>query len=605
MSDCFVKISMGEGTVFSLNTDGKYVLTTLPCNTTNHDRKPLSRENSCLLQCYSNGYINKISLLELELLRKNYTYSHGIFTGASLLHCGICGENDFVIVLFEIANTKYISIKEVSALASHSMLGLKGYPIIKTKFDFICHWYVLSNEQSIKVTNIISLCSRNEYISLDNTDCQKELLWLNDNIISPNEDASQSERTSTFQIHESPISDCDFSILIEKDHEDDLRKRFTDYLKNGRNIPIGQRCVNDVLALCNNKDDFWRVIKCLLECNVNIYRSPIVNYIKCNPDRLYTPDYESLESIIRLLFSINDKIEKNLEFLYPFRELLTKEDLSAIKNASFSLSKPEHFQILGEILKFTPQNLINYCLDNDSEASYYCIYEVLNKCYKDEGINSVRMLVDSIYPKLDNSDIKVKLIKNLINNVFKLSNNYITNDIINIKSRGFAEYLKICNSYKGKKKHKDSLDKITSLVGKKLMVNYIKTYQNHYLMSYSGIRVLLPKCMTKDSLSDGCTANVVIAMADKSHHTLFATQIVPVDYKKIMQTPLLNDGDIIDVTFDIFGSPIAHNCLKKIKISLDTIPKSVDYKARYQARVIRQTSDKYHYLVKLMSNKPN
>lgn len=119
-------------------------------------------------------------------------------------------------------------------------------------------------------------------------------------------------------------------------------------------------------------------------------------------------------------------------------------------------------------------------------------------------------------------------------------------------------------------------------------------------MTYSGIRVLLPKCVTTDYLTEGSVANVLIAMADKPNNTLYATQKVPVDYKKILQTPLLNSGDIIEVTFDLNGYPIAHKCYKKVKVSIDYSPKNIDYKARYEARVIRQTSDKYHYLVKLI-----
>mgnify|MGYP003302750443 CR=1 FL=1 len=72
---------------------------------------------------------------------------------------------------------------------------------------------------------------------------------------------------------------------IEK--QDVLRDKFSSYLQIGRNIPIGQSHVKDILSLCTNKDDFWRVIKCLLECNVIIYRSPITLYNSSE----YSPTY--------------------------------------------------------------------------------------------------------------------------------------------------------------------------------------------------------------------------------------------------------------------------------------------------------------------------
>ena len=484
-------------------------------------------------------------------------------------------------------------------------MGLKGCNIIKTIYDNILKWYILPKKQSINLKNLIAHCSRYSYIAFDSSDNKefaKEFLWINENIIISCNDVLNIEQVNT-QISDNDIIDdtsFDFSSLIGIEKQDVLRDKFSSYLQIGRNIPIGQSHVKDILSLCTNKDDFWRVIKCLLECNVIIYRSPIVSYFKSNLDRLYAPDYEILNSVMKLIFSSDEKIEKNLEFLYPFRMLLTKDDLSIVKDSSKDLSLPEHIHILGEILNYTPKDLIDFCLEKASVASYYCIYEILKKCYKNDGVFCVNKLIDSISDRLDNGSIKGNLLEALIENDFKKQQNKISSDIIKIKTGGYTEYSKLCYSYEGKKKHKESLDNITTLVGKKVNVRHTRTYQNHYLMTYLGIRVLLPKSMTTEKLSEGAVVNVYIAMADKVNKTLFATQKFPVDYRKIIQTPLLNIGDIIEVTFDLNGRPIPHKCYKKVKISLLSISKTVDYKARYQAKVVRQDNDKYHYLVKLI-----
>ena len=603
MSDCFVQIHIEDGTVFCLNTDGTYVLNAMSCDNTENNNTVQSKEGSYLLQCYSNGYINKASILDLLQLRKNYIYSHGIFTGVKLQYCNVCANDDFIIVLFEKEGKKYITIRSAAVLTAHSMLGLKGGSFVKTTFDLIRNWYILPNEQRHNVPTIIALCSHNGFLSTDYQECSNELLWLNSNVFKIHELQTQaSEQSEPTQKSKAKVSDedFDFSSLIGSGNEDLLRDKFSGYLKSGRNIPIGQSHVKDVLSLCNNTEDLWRTIICLLECNVKIYRSPIVSYVNNSPDNLYTPDYKTLKTVIELIFSITDKIEKNLEFLYPFREQLSQEDQTLVKSAGKNLSQPEHYHILGALLNYTPQDLIEFCLNNASPASYYCIYEVLQKYQKKEGFFGVNKLIDSIYLRLESNGIKGKIIKNLIFNDFKKNRNYLSPDIIKIKEGGYTEYSKICYSYEGKKKHQESLDKIASLVGKKVEVKYTRTYQNHYLMTYSGIRVLLPKCVTTDYLTEGSIANVLIAMADKPNNTLYATQKVPVDYKKILKTPLLNSGDIIEVTFDLNGYPIAHKCYRKVKVSIDYIPKNIDYKARYEARVIRQTSDKYHYLVKLI-----
>ena len=89
-------------------------------------------------------------------------------------------------------------------------------------------------------------------------------------------------------------------------------------------------------------------------------------------------------------------------------------------------------------------------------------------------------------------------------------------------------------------------------------------------------------------------------MADREYDTLYATQMIHADYKEIIQTPLLNNGDIIEVTFDRYGKPEPHKCYKKIKLVIKSFPKKFDSHARYKARVVRQVFDKYHYIVNLM-----
>ena len=600
MNDCFIKLNIENNTVFYINTDGTYVRTTLPKDTAEHGNVIISQENHCLLQCYSNGHVNKVYVRDLIQLRKDFTYSHGIFPNSLLQYCAVCTDDDFVIVIFEKLGVKYLSVISVSTLKSHTMLGLKGYNILRTIYDNVLRWYILPNEQSVELVNLKEHCSRYGYISFETKEFSDELLWLNNNIIiSDNEPEQVKSQTIDDNFND---VDFNFSCLIGEDKQDVLRQKFSDYLKIGKTIPIGQSHVKDILSLCKNKNDFWRVIKCLLECNIVIYRSPIVSYFNSNPDGLYMPDHETLNLVTKLIFSTDEKKEKNLEFLYPFRDLLTQEDLSIVKNIGKDFSKPEHIHILGTILNYTHEDLIDFCLENASIASYYCIYEILQKCYKKEGYFYVNNLIKSIVERLDSSEVKAKLIIGLICNEFKKDKNHLSPDVIKIKSGGFSEYCKICNTYEGKKKHKNALNNITSFVGQRLNATYVATYQNHYFLTISpGIRVLLPKNMAIENLSENNrVASVFIVFADKTNSTLYATQKLHADFKKILHTPLLNNGDTIEVTFDLNGYPIPHKCYKKISISIDYIPKNIDYRARYKAKVIRQMNDKYHYLVKLI-----
>lgn len=602
MSECFAKFPIEDNTMFSINIDGTYVLTILSSDSIGHDTETNTSDYSCLLQCYSNGYINRVDLKELMSLRRNYTYSHGIYTSSSLLYCGICSENDFIISQFEKTGKQYLSITPISSLALHSMLGLKGDKAIKTTFDAISKCYLLTNELSSNITNLIAFCSRNGYVGSDESTLSNELRWLFDNIIKQDLGISQLEEVPATPPNKEngEVEEFDFSSLIGIDNQDALRQKFNGYLKKGREIPIGQRYVKDVLSLCKNKEDFWLAVKTLLECHVIIYRSPIVAYFNSNPNDIYYPDLNTLTPIIKLIFSTNDKIEKNLYFLYPFRTLLSKDMLSFVRSRISGLSRPEDYHIYGSLFNFSSKDLIDYCLENITPASYYCIYEVIQKISKKEGGTSARKEVGSISNRIDDRRIEGKLIKDLLNYEFRNKNNVLTADLVVIKSGGFEEYIKICRSYEGKKKFKEELKNITSYVGKRVNARFVASYQNHYYLKVNEMRILLPKKMATQKINENVVANVFIAMADKAYDTLLATQREPVSYKMLMETPLLNTGDIIELTFNINGTIIPHKCYKKIRVAVASYPKGFDYKDRYQARVIRQTSDKYHYLVKLI-----
>ena len=202
---------------------------------------------------------------------------------------------------------------------------------------------------------------------------------------------------------------------------------------------------------------------------------------------------------------------------------------------------------------------------------------------------------------MDDTSIRGKLIKHLIDYVFNTEKSNPDAKVTKIKTGGFNEYLRLCTAQEGKKKQQTIQDTITSNVGKTIDGKYVATFSNHYfLITSNGLRILLPKTMSEKELLEGDKAKVEIVFVDKKYNTLYATQKKSVDYAKIMQMPLLNNGDVIEISFDIRGVPIPHKCYKKIKVNLVSYPKEIDNKIRYKAKVIRQTTDKYHYLVTLI-----
>ena len=138
---------------------------------------------------------------------------------------------------------------------------------------------------------------------------------------------------------------------------------------------------------------------------------------------------------------------------------------------------------------------------------------------------------------------------NLIDYVFNTEKSNPDAKVTKIKTGGFNEYLRLCTAQEGKKKQQTIQDTITSNVGKTIEGKYVATFSNHYfLITSNGLRILLPKTMSEKELLEGDKAKVEIVFVDKKYNTLYATQKKSVDYAKIMQMPLLNNGDVIEIS---------------------------------------------------------
>lgn len=449
-------LSLCKYTELVFFTDGSYTL-----RYTDAPEKYSDTSSFSLIQCYSNGCINKVPVDNLLALRYDYKYSHGIYPLSNLLASSIVSVEDNISVTYMRNGTEHTASIDVPTLRSHSMLGLKGVKIIGTFFDEITGWYVNDD--------LISRHSEN-----------KKPINPNEQTVSGNIAADASN----------VISD-----LLKVENNDELKELFSSYLKSGKNIPIGQKYAKEVLARCQTREEFWHVINTLFKCDTRIYRTPVVEYLNDNDISQFMPSIEFLSPICEQLFSVTAKPEKNLEFLYHFKDILTDEVKDKLIRSTNSLSQPSLYFKLCDTLEMNTTELIEYCIKQSNAASYYCIYETLLKVHKKRGYIAVSKLIH-----------------------------------------------------------------------------------------------------------EGESANVQIVYADQTYNTLYATQKELVDYKKITKIPLLNIGDIIEISFDIYGNPVPHKCYKKIKVYLKSYTREIEieYKERYKAKVIRQTSDKYHYLLKII-----
>lgn len=117
-------LTLCKDTELILCRDGFYTLRHTDSSTEYSDIAALS-----LIQCYSNGCVNKVSVDDLIALRYDYKYSHGIYPLSNLLASCIVSTEDSICVKYIRNGTEHTASIDVHALNSHSMLGLKGINI--------------------------------------------------------------------------------------------------------------------------------------------------------------------------------------------------------------------------------------------------------------------------------------------------------------------------------------------------------------------------------------------------------------------------------------------------------------------------------------------
>ena len=123
-------LSLREGAELVLCTDGTYTL-----QHTETTEKLSNTGTFFLIQCYSNGCINKVPIEDFIALRYKYNYSHGFYPLATLLATSVVSREDSICVKYMKNGIEQSISIDIQKIRSHSMLGLRGVEVIGTSFD--------------------------------------------------------------------------------------------------------------------------------------------------------------------------------------------------------------------------------------------------------------------------------------------------------------------------------------------------------------------------------------------------------------------------------------------------------------------------------------
>lgn len=553
--------------------------------------------DSFLLQCYDNGYVNKVPIENIMNLRRDFEYSNGVYKSANIQNNLVLGSNDYLVVKYtSVEGVKCRFVKASSIVKTHTILGLKGLPLITDVKNAKISWHSMQ----LTTTNAISpailkLVMDESTLLLD----EKHIgiaKWLDSNVFADN--------------NKNPVGvsfENEIMTFVINGEYDKVKEVFNKYT-TGSNIIAGQSLAKSVVLYSRTKDTLWTLIKLLIECNAGIYIKPIIDAI--SEDKFLQtikPDEQLFESILEFLFAQESKFHHTLSLVCPYRDCLSKRMKIVIGENSDKLpNNPEYYNKFARILNLSFDEEVKIIIKNATHASYYHLYEILSQYKQNHSAAKAKLLSENIISKITDVSYQADLIKKLIEYDICGSKfgKYDSMLLQSIVSEGFDKYYKECVGKNNKIKSQEQIRCAHKHIGEYRTCIVKKEYQNHYgLTSLEGMGVIMPKKFCNEQLRINKSIKVQIVHVDTNNHVMYVSEFENVTSKEILEIPLLNIGDKIEVSF-YKRNPKAHGCHGLVNVLIAHSPKYIDFKKRYEAQVTSR-KDQFTYEVKIIKQIDN
>ena len=547
---------------------------------------------SFLLQCYDNGCVNKVPIENILELRRDFEYSNGTYKNAELQNNLILGSNDYVATKYSsVEGVKYRFIRVSSIVKTHTILGLKGTPLITDAKDSKISWHPMVLSATSNIPPSVIKLVLNESTILSDKDNLKIVQWLDCNVF-----VNKCKNAIEISFEEEIIT-----FILNKEYVK-IKEIFNKYT-TGPNVVVGQSMAQNVVASAKTKDILWTLIKLLLECNAGIYIKPIIDAINDNEFlQALKPDTQLFEVVLKSLFAQESKFHHTISLVYLYRDCIDKRIENIIReNVDKLPNNPEYYMKFARILNLSFDEEVKILIEDGSQASYYRLYELLYQYKQNHSASKAKLLAKDILSKILDKSYHADVIKKLIGYCICDSKVGINELILlqNILNDGFERYHKECMGRTNRIKSQEQIRNAHKHIGEYRTCIVKKEYQNHYgLTSLEGMCVILPKKYCSEQLQINKSIKVQIVHVDEYNHIMFVAEYENVTSKEILEIPLLNVGDKIEVSF-YQRSPKAHGCHGLIKVQIVSLPKFVNFKKRYVAQVINR-KDLFTYEVKLI-----
>lgn len=559
--------------------DGSYIISEQDIKEDNTKSIKITPENinHFILQCYSNGCINKVPVKNINNLQLGYRYKNGLNLTADLKQLVVLSDNDFVVFLSKQNNSRFIKVYPVAEISAHTTLGLKGNQLLSKNYDVIENILFLREQDKQNVEHLISRTKSNLGYNMSSVSYRNEIEWITE-YIKNRKDLSVPTQVKV----ESEVDKILNYAYSRKEKE--LELFIMTYLKDGRSIPKIREIIIDVLKKCTTSDAFWFVVSVCFNCDITSFRKPITDVIKVSEYRK-RPNKQALQKIVRQMFTLDQKYSQSIDFVYPIREFLSDESIKYIRERTTGLSTPEYYSMYIDIVKMTKDNSINYLLNEGSVPSLYTIFLLLEK---DKNVYECMYVANRIQP----INIHSRMVKDLISYILLDKTPQFTNKrlIEKIQQEGYAAFHLACVNKMQRDKLKSEANNIEEYKGKVIRAKIVQDYGHYYLLQIDSLLIILQRSWCSQTHYIGDVITVKVLSTYKKQRAMIATELIDVENLTNFE-PLLNIGSEVEVKISSFNGkyvPSIRNAFSKIEANIVSYPADFDYKATYKAIVVRK-----------------
>lgn len=539
-----------------LNTfiDGTFVLSDSPVE----DRRILysvalpeeGLDGYSLLLCYDDGTVNRVPINSIVNKKRNYYYNNGVYKGASFMDALLAKDQVFLVLSFP-SSSAPAACCPVDGIPAQTMLGMKGSTVTQT----VPGGAIWS----------LSLVP----IAVSEPSVEKE--------------PAPAEPTST---HDRIL------VWVSQGRQAELRA-WLEGIREEEVKEVRQAVAEIYGSHSFENESFWPLTIALLEGNAKLLRKPIADAVRSYSgcEGMVCTE-EQINHVVDLLLSDSEKVHQGLDFLIPFKSLLTRKAKEALVANAGYINSPEGFHTLFFLLGATFQEKLNVFEKlEDNLAAQFVTYEVLSNDEEENGIWHVQSAgnLDSVLDAMRRS-YGGNIVYNLIRKtVFHEDAGLSDREAEELVAGGYEGIARLVAMKDAQDRESQAIQDMPSYIGKEFPFTVKKICRNHYFILHAGYRALLPIKFATASYEEGDDLFATVVKCFPKNKLFLVTQ-KPANAKQLEAIPVVNVGDIVEVRFGISAnSGVVVPSIQGypyLRIEIVDYPRNFDYKKKYRAEVV-------------------